>query len=448
MNTIQITQETVGQIRELHSVNCAPYKVHFGSKQTAIDQLFGYIKPPRSRLHDVCYPWGWERFVDIPNIFPNFDADVNDPASYNFYFTDEYITGIMNAGTQIVYRLGVSIEHASKKQTTIPPANYQKWAEICEHVIRHYNEGWANGFHYGITYWEIWNEPENPPMWQGTEADFMELYRISSTHLKKCFPKLKIGGYGSCGFYAAFQQESGAFQKSFLTWFDDFLAMVRKSNCPLDFFSWHIYTDDPKQMEFSQSYVREHLDAMGFANTESHLNEWNFGPGKGGFAEMETMVGAAFCASAMITMQESGIDMGMYYIADGTMCYSGLTDLRTGELTPPAHVFAAFSRLYQAKNELKTVRTEEDPMVLAAGDGNTTCVLISNYGKQDQNVELQMDSCVGQTLYFYELADASGFVLKEQTKVSEKLHLSCNAGKVFYLVASKTPSDDGNQYLF
>ncbi|MBI4578450.1 MAG: hypothetical protein HY718_02035 [Planctomycetes bacterium] len=37
--------------------------------------------------------------------------------------------------------------------------DFAKWAKICVNIIRHYNEGWADGFHYNIRYWEIWNEP-------------------------------------------------------------------------------------------------------------------------------------------------------------------------------------------------------------------------------------------------------------------------------------------------
>jgi hypothetical protein len=55
--------------------------------------------------------------------------------------------------------LGASIEHGEKKGT-YPPQDYAKWARICEHIILHYTKGWANGFHYDITYWEIWNEPD------------------------------------------------------------------------------------------------------------------------------------------------------------------------------------------------------------------------------------------------------------------------------------------------
>ena len=46
-----------------------------------------------------------------------------------------------------------------------------------KHVVMHYNKGWANGFHYGIRYWEIWNEPDFMPFWGGTPEEFRELYK-------------------------------------------------------------------------------------------------------------------------------------------------------------------------------------------------------------------------------------------------------------------------------
>jgi hypothetical protein len=39
---------------------------------------------PFSRLHDVGGAFGGNRFVDVPNIFRNFDADETDPANYDF----------------------------------------------------------------------------------------------------------------------------------------------------------------------------------------------------------------------------------------------------------------------------------------------------------------------------------------------------------------------------
>lgn len=45
---------------------------------------------PDIRLHDTGGAYGGNCYVDIPNIFPDFNADENDPASYRFEFTDAY----------------------------------------------------------------------------------------------------------------------------------------------------------------------------------------------------------------------------------------------------------------------------------------------------------------------------------------------------------------------
>ena len=132
--------------------------------------------------------YGGGVFVDIPNIFRDFDADVNDPASYDFAHTDILIRELYNYGVEPVYRLGITIENSANIRAfhVFPPKDFQKWAEICEHIIMHYNEGWVNGFKYGITYWEIWNEPDvvlNPnniaQTWHGTREEFFEFYKTS-----------------------------------------------------------------------------------------------------------------------------------------------------------------------------------------------------------------------------------------------------------------------------
>ena len=84
------------------------------------------------------------------------------------------------AGTEPSYRLGQSIEHWIKKYGVNPPKDFAKWARICEHVVRHYNEGWADGFKLNITYWEIWNEPD----WEfftGMPEDYLDLLERTAT---------------------------------------------------------------------------------------------------------------------------------------------------------------------------------------------------------------------------------------------------------------------------
>ncbi len=53
------------------------------------------VSVPYSRLHDVGGAFAAGKYVDIPNIFRNFDADENDPANYDFKFTDLLIEALV-----------------------------------------------------------------------------------------------------------------------------------------------------------------------------------------------------------------------------------------------------------------------------------------------------------------------------------------------------------------
>lgn len=106
----------------------------------------------------------------------------------------------------------------------------------------HMNEGWANGFHMGIEYWEIWNEPDlNQKCWTGTPEEFYDFFATAAKYLKARFPSLKIGGPAVCGYNEK--------------WLDAFFEKMREENVPMDFYSWHCYGS--KVSDFT-SDVRRH----------------------------------------------------------------------------------------------------------------------------------------------------------------------------------------------
>ena len=81
--------------------------------------MIDYLKEaniPYSRLHDVGGPYGAFKFVDVPNIFRDFSADENDPASYDFAFTDLLVTALCERGVEPYFRLGVTIENQQNGQ--------------------------------------------------------------------------------------------------------------------------------------------------------------------------------------------------------------------------------------------------------------------------------------------------------------------------------------------
>ena len=76
-----------------------------------------------------------------------------------------------------------------------PPSDMDKFAEVAGHVALHYNNGWANGFHFNIRYWEVWNEADLQPFWRdGTAEQYHELYAKTAQALKSHDASLKVGG--------------------------------------------------------------------------------------------------------------------------------------------------------------------------------------------------------------------------------------------------------------
>ncbi len=269
----------VRPVKPMHAVGQPPL---LGLRDYQLFRLLKEAGVPYARLHDLGIR---ARLVDIPHVFPNFDADETDPANYDFYLTDRLLEALVKNGVEPWFRLGVSIEnHCKEKAYNIyPPKDYAKWARICEHVIRHYTEGWANGFKWKITYWEIWNEPDNRKdpvenqQWRGEFPQFCELYAVASRHLKAKFPHLKIGGYGRCTAHHITYQlrgepvpEAEAYRERC---FEEFCEMLKERKPPLDFFSFHGYIS-PDLVAPHTDYHRRMLRKAGYGDVELHLNEW------------------------------------------------------------------------------------------------------------------------------------------------------------------------------
>lgn len=349
---------------------------------------------PFVRLHDLGGYFGGGLYVDIPNLFPDFSADENNPASYNFDFTDRYFQQLTASGPEIFLRLGVTIENFwwIKSFRINPPVDFAKWARICEHVVRHYNEGWADGYHFNIRYWEIWNEPENPSMWRGTKQQYFDLYKATTLHLRSCFPDIKLGGYASCGFYALNTHKDDDFFKGCLTWFTDFLDFVKQESLPLDFYTWHRYFTDPEILREDSGYIRTELDKRGFTATESIFDEWNYydGDSPTKWDDMKSAVGASAVAATMIVLQNIAVDKALYYDARPNGSYGGLYYFPSQAVTPTYYAFKAFNRLYALQEEVPVMENCDGIYAMAASNGDESAVLLVNNGKESKALEIGM----------------------------------------------------------
>ena len=390
--------KNLGRIKDMNATGQAPMGGGHGFGAYGSFHLLSDVAVPYVRLHDVGGVYGGNRYVDVPNIFRDFDADENDPRNYDFTFTDLYITELVKNELRPYYRLGVTIEnHAEVKSYRIdPPKDYEKWARICEHIVAHYNEGWADGFHYNIEYWEIWNENDDGQrtsmMWNGTAEDYWRLYDVTAKHLKARFPSIKVGGYAAIGFYYVTdtpeQREREPRHKYFYDFFHGFMRYVKENGTPLDFFSWHSY-DRPQKLIEQAKWVREQLIAYGYGEIESHLNEWN--PPSRHTRDLDARHGAEIAAT-ILGCQNVGVDMLMIYDAriDGST-YSAffLPSVRGGCLSHGYYAFAAFSVLYRLGTQLGLTCDTDGVYAVAATDGQKKAVMIANVSGSDQSLEIK-----------------------------------------------------------
>ena len=381
MSILRINRDNkLEKIKPMHAVNNGPCGE--GGRSGNFDS-FKKLKIPYVRNHDASLTeeYGSQHLVDVHCIFTDFSKSCDDACAYDFCLTDKYILNNVKANSDNFYRLGSSIEHWPKKYGTIVPSDFLKWAKICEHIIMHYNEGWANGYHLNIIYWEIWNEPDSDPddainklNWSGTRAQFFDFYNTVAAYLKNRFPHLKFGG------------PALAYD---LDWADAFLKQLK---APLDFFSWHLYSTKPDDYVKKAAVIRNMLDKYGYNDTESILNEYNHIAGwsgaefKNSISVIKGLKGAAYTAAIMCACQNSGnVDMLMYYDARIRKVYNGLFDSDTLDPLKTYYVFMAFSEIYESDTQVECQGDDDKIYSVCSAKEEKIKLLISAYEISEPN---------------------------------------------------------------
>lgn len=108
-----------------------------------------------------------------------------------------------------------------------PPKDFAKWGQFIERYARHLVD------RYGVdevAQWsfEVWNEPNLPDFWKGTQAQYFHFYRETAEALKRVSPRLRVGGPATA------KNE----------WIKEFVEFTRSQTVPVDFVSTHHYPTD------------------------------------------------------------------------------------------------------------------------------------------------------------------------------------------------------------
>jgi xylan 1,4-beta-xylosidase len=234
-------------------------------------------------------------------------------AVYNFQYVDELFDRLLDIGVRPFVEFGFCPGDLATARGTVfwwqghgsPPKDYDRWAELIRRITRH----WIS--RYGADevrqwYFEVWNEPNLRPFFQGTRSEYFQLYEVTARALKAIDGALRVGGPATSNFVpdARFDGETEDMEghEAVLTapdldaldwrpvWIEAFLAFCHGRGLPVDFVSCHPYPTDwaldehgqgrkstrgvdatPQDMARLQALVA----ASPYPAAEIHLTEWN-----------------------------------------------------------------------------------------------------------------------------------------------------------------------------
>ena len=327
------------RIRRLNGLcNTIPLKNDCDAKRVErLMSLYRALEIPETRFHDVVLENAGIELVDVSRIFPLFHLDENDPRNYNFGPTDLYLSRAREVGGELEFRFGEQIEHQRVQFQVRPPKDIAKWARVCVNIARHYNDGWADGFRWGIRRFSVWEEPDNDRLLaDSTKGNFencyFKMYAELAHGLKAAWPEAQVGGPNTMGPGKKFSA---------------FVRHCAEAKLPLDFAAYTDYKADPLEFAAQSRRARKILDEAGFAKTELEISEWHAGPVTWNFMDprySSSITGpdsVAYAGAALTLMQDAPVDRMFYYAAHvgGWSLFVGATP------RPIYYVFRTFAEI-------------------------------------------------------------------------------------------------------
>jgi xylan 1,4-beta-xylosidase len=226
----------------------------------------------RVRFHGI---FNDELGVDAPSILNH-----NKPDAPNFQNIDQVYDGLLARGVTPLVELSFmpkQLASADRKfgfyeGNISPPAAIDSWVGFIHAFVTHLVDRYGVG---ALQTWlfEVWNEPNLPFFWTGTQQQYFELYKATAVAIKSIDPRLQVGGPATAR----------------AEWLPEFAAYCEQNNAPIDFFSTHVYAGDDQKILFGEgthyvpadvipqavSRARARIDATTLRGKPLWLSEWS-----------------------------------------------------------------------------------------------------------------------------------------------------------------------------
>lgn len=179
----------------------------------------------------------------------------------------------------------------------VHPNNYEEWERLCEALARHCREA---GFQ--VAAWEVCNEPDigesgGTPHYFRDAADYNRFYTHTVAALRRGDPEAPVGG------------PAVASADSFLV--EGLIEHCATQHVPLDFLSWHLYSDSPESHAGNVAKQRARLAKFPqLQGVKLFVSEWNMDLMRPNLAPGSQ---PCFVLETMRRFAEAGLDMAAYY---------------------------------------------------------------------------------------------------------------------------------------
>ncbi len=153
----------------------------------------------------------------------------------SFFNVDRIFDFLLSIGMRPFVELSFMPEALASGHKTVfhyranvtPPKDPEQWDELVRTFVRHCVDRYGIG-EVREWFFEVWNEPNIPSFWKGTQEAYFDLYRHTAAAVKSVDAALRVGGPATA------KNE----------WIAEFLAYCRQHGAPVDFVSTHHYPSD------------------------------------------------------------------------------------------------------------------------------------------------------------------------------------------------------------
>jgi len=176
-------------------------------------------------------------------------------APFNFQYVDQVYDAILALGIKPFVELGfMPTPFASGTKTVFwwkanvtPPKNYDDWSRLIRDFTAHMEQRHGRD-EVKSWFFEVWNEPNHPGFFSGTQEEYLRMYDVSAAAVKGVCADYRVGGPSTAG--------NG--------WIPELINHCSANKVPLDFVSTHTYGGQHTFDEFGKKtqYLKPEPDVI------------------------------------------------------------------------------------------------------------------------------------------------------------------------------------------